>query len=73
MQPLPAMPPHTYATPQGARIAYCKSCGVPIAFVQTPKGASVPVSLLTLTQVNGTWVAKSHYLDCPQASGWGKR
>ena len=70
--PTESLPAHTYPLPSNVPITRCKSCGQPIVWARTPRGANVPLSLITITQVGTEWVAQSHFTDCKQASGWGK-
>jgi hypothetical protein len=65
--------PHEYPMPSGERIVKCLSCKASIVWTQTKRGASVPLALDSVVTRDGKQWAQSHYLTCPQASGWGKR
>ena len=59
-----------YEVPELARPATCQSCGAPIVFTKTPKGATIPLSLATVEWREGKRYAITHFSDCPNARDW---
>lgn len=69
----PVLPPHTYPWPALAKVTHCRSCGSEIVFTTTDRGLQVPLSVASQRKHDGQWVGTSHFRDCPQASGWGRK
>ena len=62
-----------YELPEGAYITRCASCGAGMAFVKTPNGKAMPLSLATVEARDDVKYALPHWIDCPQAKQWSKR
>lgn len=65
--------PHEYELPAGAHPTVCASCGAAMAFVRTPNGKAVPLSLATIETRDSIRYAVSHYRDCPNAAEWSTK
>lgn len=63
---------HEYPLPPDAAPEPCRSCGAPIVWTQTPRGAALPLSVATRSVRDGHPVALSHFRDCPDAKAWGR-
>jgi len=64
---------HEYILPEHAYHTVCKSCGAPMAFIKTPAGKALPLSLRTAETRDGVTYGLAHFADCPQAKEWSKR
>lgn len=62
-----------YEVPHGAYQTNCQSCGAAMVWVQTPKGASMPLSVATIETRDGIRYAMPHFVDCPDAKNWSKQ
>jgi hypothetical protein len=65
--------PHEYELPDSAYLTKCASCGAAMAFVKTPNGKAMPLSLATVETRDGIRYALPHFVDCPQAREWSKK
>jgi len=65
--------PHEYMLPDSAYLTTCASCGAPMAFVRTPAGKAMPLSLATVETRDGVRYAISHFADCPNSREWSKK
>lgn len=66
--------PHEYVLPDSVYHARCGSCGAGMAFVKTPNGKAMPLSLATAEIRDGVTYCLPHWIDCPQSREWsGKR
>lgn len=65
--------PHEYALPSDCWTGKCRSCGAPMAFVVTPNGKAMPLSLATIEEREGVRYCLPHFVDCPDAKDWSKR
>jgi hypothetical protein len=62
-----------YLIPAGARDGACRSCGADVLWITTAKGSAMPLSAATIEERDGDRYALSHFADCPQGKGWGKK
>ena len=66
--------PHEYELPPHVWEVKCASCGAPMAFVKTPNGKAMPLSLATIEVRDSIRYALPHWIDCPSAAEWkGKK
>lgn len=65
--------PHEYALPPNAAVSRCGSCGAAMAWVKTPNGKAMPLSLATIEERDGVRYALPHFVDCPQAKEWSHK
>jgi hypothetical protein len=65
--------PHEYVLPPNAWPVKCQSCGAGMAFVRTPQGKMMPLSLATIEERDGIKYALPHFVDCPDAKDWSKK
>ena len=47
--------------------------GAAMAFVVTPQGKAMPLSLATVETREGVRYCLPHFIDCPHAKEWSKR
>lgn len=64
---------HEYVLPADCYIGKCRSCGAGMAFVRTPNGKAMPLSLATIEERDGIRYALPHFIDCPHAKEWSKK
>lgn len=64
---------HEYILTEHAYHTVCQSCGAAMAFVKTPNGKAMPLSLQTAETRDGVTYALPHWIDCPDAKEWSKR
>lgn len=62
--------PSEYALPPTAATSRCGSCGAAMAWVKTPRGRAMPLSLATVEERAGVKYALPHFVDCPDAKEW---
>lgn len=56
-----------YAVPRGQPVDLCKSCGTPMVWTRTDKGAEAPLDLTTCWVVKGQAFATIHFVTCPDS------
>lgn len=64
---------HEYVLPEHAYHTVCQSCGARMAFVKTPNGKAMPLSLQTAEIRDGITYCLPHFVDCPQAKEWSRK
>lgn len=62
-----------FLLPANARRGTCRSCGQPIAWIVTTKGAAMPLDLATAEARDGGTVAKTHFATCPHGKAWSSK
>jgi hypothetical protein len=62
-----------YAIPADARPGRCRSCDAEIAWIRTPAGKAMPLSLETARTIGGARYALSHFVDCAHAKDWSRK
>lgn len=65
--------PSEYVLPPASATSLCGSCGAAMAWIKTPKGKAMPLSLATVEEREGVKYALPHFVDCPQAKEWSKK
>jgi hypothetical protein len=65
--------PHEYALPADPYVARCGSCGAGMAWIKTPAGKAMPLSMATVEERDGVKYALPHFVDCPDAKDWSKK
>lgn len=65
--------PGEYEIPADARPGACRSCDAAVAWITTPAGKAMPLSLKTARTIDGKRYALSHFADCVDAKKWSRK